>query len=65
MISLVHSQFDCSAVTPPGSAGKDATAAAQAPGLDGYKAALTNFRFIANSVLTTKQVVADIAKAGR
>jgi nicotinamidase-related amidase len=35
----------------------DATAAAQFPGLDGYQAALTNFRFIANDVLTTEEAV--------
>jgi nicotinamidase-related amidase len=33
----------------------DATAAAQAPGLDGYAAALTNFRFLASAVWTTEQ----------
>jgi len=33
----------------------DATAAAQFPGLDGYEAAMTNFRFIANEVLTTQE----------
>jgi nicotinamidase-related amidase len=35
----------------------DATAAAQAPGLDGYAAALTNFRFLASTVWTTEQAV--------
>ena len=35
----------------------DATAAAQFPGLDGYEAAMTNFRFIANDVLTTSEAV--------
>ena len=34
---------------------KDATAAAQAPDLDGYAAALTNFRFLASTVWTTDQ----------
>ena len=34
---------------------KDATAAAQVPGLDGYAAALTNFQMIANDVVTTQQ----------
>ncbi|MBI4464701.1 MAG: hypothetical protein HY647_08370 [Acidobacteria bacterium] len=42
------------------SAGSDATAAAQAPGLDGYGAALTNFRYLASAVWTTKQAVAAI-----
>jgi len=36
---------------------KDATAAAQTPDIDGYAAALTNFRFIANTVWTTEQAV--------
>lgn len=35
----------------------DATAAAQFPGLDGYQAAMTNFRFIANDVLTTDEAL--------
>ena len=34
----------------------DGTAAAQVPDWDGYAAALTNFRFIANSVQTTEEV---------
>ena len=33
----------------------DATAAAQTPDLDGYAAALTNFRFLANTVWTTAE----------
>jgi len=37
---------------------KDATAAAVVPGLDGYQAALVNFRFLANDVLATTDVVA-------
>ena len=40
---------------------KDATAAAQTPEIDGYASALTNFRFIANAVRTTDEVVAQIA----
>jgi len=37
---------------------RDATAAAQHPELgDGYQAALINFRFIANAVLSTDEVV--------
>jgi nicotinamidase-related amidase len=39
---------------------KDATAAAQVPEGDGYQAALVNFRFIANDVLTTKEAVKAI-----
>lgn len=38
----------------------DATAAAQLPGLDGYAAALANFRMIANHVADTAAVAADI-----
>lgn len=41
---------------------KDATAAAQAPDLDGYAAALINFRFLASTVWTTEQ--ATIAMQG-
>lgn len=39
---------------------KDATAAAVVPGLDGYTAALTNFRFLASSVMTTEEFVARL-----
>lgn len=38
----------------------DATAAAQVPGLDGYQAALVNFRFLASSVQSTDEVVAKM-----
>ena len=34
---------------------KDATAAAQTPDIDGYAAAVTNFRFLASTVWTTDQ----------
>ena len=40
----------------------DATAAAQLPGLDGYKAAMVNMRMIANAVRTTEQTVAQLQK---
>lgn len=40
----------------------DATAAAQLPGLDGYAAAMTNVRMIANSVMTTKETIKKIEK---
>jgi len=40
----------------------DATAAAQLPGMDAYKAAMINFRMIANSVRTTEQTIAQINK---
>jgi nicotinamidase-related amidase len=39
---------------------KDATAAAVVPGLDGYQAALTNFRFLASAVFSTDDVVASL-----
>lgn len=42
---------------------KDATAAARLPEGDGYEAALTNFRFMANDVLTTEEAVAAIQSA--
>jgi nicotinamidase-related amidase len=38
----------------------DATAAAQLPGMDAYKAAMVNFRMIANSVRTTDQTLKQI-----
>lgn len=40
----------------------DATAAAVLPELDGYQAALTNFRMIANHVADTRTVVADLQR---
>ena len=42
---------------------KDATAAAQVPEGDGYQAALTNFRFLANTVWTTKEAIRHINKS--
>ena len=42
---------------------KDATAAAMLPEGDGYLAALTNFRYMANAVWTTDEVVEMIANA--
>jgi nicotinamidase-related amidase len=41
---------------------KDAVAAAQVPGYDGYAAALVNFRMIANSVKTTDETIEQIKK---
>jgi len=55
---LLEAGFDVAVVM-------DETAAAQAPGLDGYQAALTNFRFLACSVLTTQEVKNRLAKEGR
>ena len=45
---------------------KDATAAAITPDLgDGYAAAVTNFKFMANAVVTTEEAVAAINQASR
>ena len=41
---------------------KDGTAAAKLPDYDGYKAALVNYRFIANAVWTTEEVKQALAK---
>ena len=41
----------------------DGTAAAVVPDGDGYAAALTNFRFIANAVRTTEQVATELVGA--
>ena len=44
---------------------RDATAAAITPDLgDGYAAAITNFKFIANAVVTTEEAVEAIAQSG-
>ena len=45
---LLEQGFEVAVVT-------DATAAAQAPDLDGYAAALVNFRFLANTTMTTEE----------
>lgn len=42
---------------------RDATAAAQTPDIDGYAAAVTNFRFLANTVWTTEQAAAAMVGA--
>jgi nicotinamidase-related amidase len=42
---------------------RDATAAAQTPDIDGYAAAVTNFRFLANTVWTTEQATAAMVAA--
>lgn len=56
MRELVEQGFEVMVVT-------DATAAAQVPGLDGYAAALTNFRMIASHVADTDTTVARIKAA--
>jgi len=43
---------------------KDATAGAQVPEGDGYQAALVNFRYLANAVVTTKEAVEAIKSRG-
>lgn len=43
---------------------KDATAAAQTPDIDGYAAAVTNFRFLASTVWTTDQAKSAMATGG-
>ena len=42
---------------------RDATAAAKLPEGDGYAAALTNFRYVANGLWWTKDAVARIQAA--
>lgn len=42
----------------------DATAAAQTPDIDGYAAALTNFRFLASTMWTTAEATKAIEMAG-
>jgi nicotinamidase-related amidase len=42
---------------------KDATAAAQTPDIDGYAAALTNFRFLASTVWSTKEATTAMMAA--
>ena len=44
---------------------KDATAAAQVPEGDGYASALVNYRFIANSVMTTSEVSKAMKEASK
>jgi len=55
MRELVENGFEVSVV-------KDATAAAILPGINGYEAALVNFRMIASHVFTTEEVVAELKK---
>jgi len=53
---LLEQGFEVAVVT-------DATAAAQTPDIDGYAAALTNFRFLANATWTTAEAVDNIKTA--
>ena len=50
---LLEQGFEVTVIT-------DGTAAAQVPGLDGYAAAMTNFRFLANALLTTDEFVVRV-----
>ncbi len=44
---------------------RDATAAAVTPDLgDGYAAAVTNFKFMANAVVTTEEAVEAMERSG-
>ncbi len=44
---------------------RDATAAAVTPDLgDGYAAALTNFKFMANAVVTTEEAIEAMERSG-
>ena len=52
---LVENGFEVAVV-------KDATAAAILPGINGYEAALVNFRMIASHVFTTDEVVTELKK---
>lgn len=55
MRELLEQGFDVTVV-------KDATAAAKTPDLgDGYETALTNFRFMANAVVTTEEAVDTVS----
>jgi len=58
MRELIEQGFEVLVVT-------DGTAAAQLPGWDGYSAALTNFRMIANHVAPTAEVLGVIRAAYR
>jgi nicotinamidase-related amidase len=44
---------------------KDATAAAKVPEGDGYKAALVNFRYLANAVWTTDEVLNELKESNK
>lgn len=54
---LLEQGFEVAVVT-------DATAAAQTPDIDGYAAALANFRFLANTTWTTREAAQAMTMAG-
>jgi nicotinamidase-related amidase len=55
MRELIENGFEVAVV-------KDATAAAILPGMNGYEAALTNFRMIASHVFTTEEIIMELKK---
>jgi len=55
MRELIENGFEVAVV-------KDATAAAILPGLNGYEAALVNFRMLASHVFTTEEIVKELKK---
>ena len=55
---LLEQGFEVAVVT-------DATAAAQTPEIDGYAAALTNFRFLANATWSTAEATSNIKAASK
>ena len=55
---LLEQGFEVAVVT-------DATAAAQTPEIDGYAAALTNFRFLANATWSTEEAKSNIKAASK
>ena len=55
---LLEQGFEVAVVT-------DATAAAQTPEIDGYAAALTNFRFLANATWSTAEATSNIKAANK
>jgi len=56
LYDLLEEGFEVSVV-------RDATAAAKLPEGDGYQAALINFRYVANDLVTTEEAVKSIKKA--
>ncbi|MBL4753128.1 MAG: cysteine hydrolase [Flavobacteriales bacterium] len=55
MRELIENGFEVAVV-------KDATAAAILPGLNGYEAALVNFRMLASHVFTTEEIIKELRK---
>ena len=55
---LLEQGFEVAVIT-------DATAAAQTPDIDGYKAAMTNFRFLANAMWSTAEATSNMKSASK